>query len=153
MFNRYYTPSIEEFHIGFEYEYMNGDRWEQGVIVPSDFSTYSRGDEHYENWFEEIYTGLRDVRVKYLSSKDLEETGWVFDGYPNGWYVYKDYQLIEHRGEYSVSSDPPYAYSITRGNFPTPWEYTNIYKGPIKNISEYKRLMERLDIIKFGESK
>lgn len=38
------------------------------------FSNYGE-----ENEFDEIGTGIRDVRVKYLDQEDLEELGFIYD--------------------------------------------------------------------------
>ena len=53
---KYYTPTIDEFHVGFEYEFLNGDKWEKDEITTKDFSNELAGE--YENWFDEILTGI-----------------------------------------------------------------------------------------------
>ena len=55
-----------------EYEFMNGDNWEKGEIHIDDLITETSGGDACENWIEEIYTGLRTVRVKYLDKEDIE---------------------------------------------------------------------------------
>ncbi len=74
---KYYIPIIEEFYTGFEYERMNGESWEESEFLESDsYGTLARG---YENEFEEIAIGLRDVRVKYLDREDIESLGFEYD--------------------------------------------------------------------------
>ena len=143
--NKYYTPSIEEFHVGFEYERMNGDRWEKSEITETDFSAMLSGIDE-ENEYDEIYLGIRSVRVKYLDKEDIEELGW------------KD---IEDRGmseNYGYMFTKPIQY-LSGGNAYYKLRYwtTNnrlrienlggcMFDGTIKNKSELKRLLIQLDI-------
>ena len=65
--NKYYTPSIEEFHIGFDYQYYvaTTSLWhDQSIVFIEDF--------------EEIEEDLsyNKIRVKYLDQSDLEEIGF-----------------------------------------------------------------------------
>lgn len=86
--SKYYTPSIEEFHVGFEYERKNGDSWEKTISTESDYSAmYS--DYGEENEFDEIETNIRDVRVKYLDKEDIESLGFTFNE-ETGWFEKKD---------------------------------------------------------------
>lgn len=78
--NLYYTPTIEEFHIGFEYEYMNGDLWEKSKITIQDYKSDGPDYERSDSWFqEEILGGIRTIRVKYLDREDIESLGWIHD--------------------------------------------------------------------------
>ncbi len=73
MENKYYTPSIEEFHIGFEYQYLASN--------PAEFF-----HTKLENWHEFIGSDGEfylpedikrgSIRVKYLDSEDLKELGY-----------------------------------------------------------------------------
>ena len=97
--NKYYTPTIEEFHVGFEYEKFierykvleepkqKGDEWsytvkkveelwEPRVYKQDDFlwvSSYDGGD--YE--FNEIDS--KETKVKHLDKEDIESLGWQND--------------------------------------------------------------------------
>ena len=74
MENKYYTPDISEFHVGFEYERMNGTDWEKAELTNVDcWGTMARG---YENEFEEIDSLIRSVRVKCLDKEDIESLGF-----------------------------------------------------------------------------
>ena len=39
---KYYTPTIEEFHVGFEYEYFIMDNWHPVAYHPNDMATAER---------------------------------------------------------------------------------------------------------------
>lgn len=79
---QYYTPTIEEFHVGFEYE----------IFVP--FRDWCEGDTGLHDnckWVNATYNlGVADIiekqlirdiiRVKLLDRSDIEESGWGFVG-------------------------------------------------------------------------
>lgn len=62
----YYTPEIEEFHVGFEFE------WDD-----------SRSYESYElesHMFDDVVKDLQKgtIRVKHLDREDIESEGWEY---------------------------------------------------------------------------
>lgn len=65
MDNKYYTPSIEEFHVGFEYEWRNKDgfpdrHWRRGIIKDG-------------TQIDDLHNSIYELRVKYLDFSDLKE--------------------------------------------------------------------------------
>lgn len=135
MDNKYYTPELEEFHIGFEYEvdslynkfsHKSFNKiiaiWEELDIVFDDY-------EH-EDHFNEIY------RVKYLDKEDIESLGWLEskeiennfflkDQYRRNWKLY----LTKDIGRIILENDCNYFIDIV-----------------IKNKSELKKLLKQLNI-------
>jgi len=75
MENKYYIPEIEDLHVGYEYMMMNGDKWEETVLIESDF--FGSLTQGYENMFEEIVTKLRSIKVPYLTREQIEKEGWL----------------------------------------------------------------------------
>ena len=77
----YYKPKVEEFCIGFEYEFIYYDEctdrciWKKSIF-PNEF-TYSRDKKGNPNLVEVFYSHLEDTRVKYLDNKDIEDLGWI----------------------------------------------------------------------------
>lgn len=69
--NKYYTPEIEEFHIGFEYEFNVGNTTWTKFIFDLD-----RPDKVLENF--KLNPQL--FRVKYLDKEDIESLGFVHIG-------------------------------------------------------------------------
>ena len=143
---KYYTPDISEFHVDFEYERMNGDRWEEAEFSETDcWGTLARG---YENEFEEIDKGQRTVRVKYLDKEDIESLGFEHIGNAvDIWYAIEGrfemgswtcrrmqmhYGRTDHR-MYIIAEDPP--------------DDHKVFEGIIKNKSELIKLMNQLNII------
>lgn len=71
MENKYYTPSLEEFHVGFEFEFKHPDYPEQDWMK---YSTPELNVEHEDCPF--TYKNLKDFRVKYLDREDIESLGF-----------------------------------------------------------------------------
>lgn len=73
MENKYYTPTIEEFHVGFEYEEQNV----QGDFKSNFFPTSLEEDFATPP----ILWGIecKAIRVKYLDQEDIESLGWKYD--------------------------------------------------------------------------
>jgi hypothetical protein len=138
--NKYYTPTTEEFHVGFEYE------------IFEDWDTYKE-----KQWFQQVYgehgrdaerIGYIDtfmikenwVRVKYLDQEDIESLGWKEEtDSPDGRFsILKDdiyYYLIKygHNHKYEIRCmHPSYKY----GSF----------LGIIKNKSELRKIMKQIGI-------
>lgn len=74
--NKYYTPQIEEFRVGFEYEELDfipvyDEHWKinvkKNVFIKEIWKT------GYSNW--QFLDNLKDgkIRVKYLDSSDIED--------------------------------------------------------------------------------
>lgn len=130
----YYVPSLEEFHVGFQYERMNGDKWESAVIDVNDL--YSALDSG-ENEIEEIGKHLRDVRVKYLDKELILELGWKLSWEERYKFVFKynDWLLIYEKNNRRII--------ITLED--------NLlgerFNGKLKNKNELKILMEWLEIL------
>jgi hypothetical protein len=82
--DKYYTPTIEEFHVGFEYEELwygggkspSGEDWVSHVYNGESLTEeYSEGQSSIE---EEIRD--KEIRVKYLDKEDIESLGFVYKG-------------------------------------------------------------------------
>lgn len=124
MENKYYTPDISEFHIGFEYEWKPKDEDDYGYVKDK-YCIQDQFDEMYIN--NEI-----DFRVKYLTKEDIESLGFEQQSLQ---YQYKKdwYRLINRREENQ--------YIIEDGRY-----QDQIFVGTIKNKSELKRLLKQLNI-------
>jgi hypothetical protein len=149
--SKYYTPKIEEFHVGFEYEckciIQEKETWYKEKVNKSDNSTYIDIDS-IENW-----CNAGDVRVKYLDIEDIESIGWTYE------YVCKDDEdctLVEgfrlklnDTDEYILYKDcNKYIlyYSHVYNTFTGNSEYDILFKGIVKNKSELKKIMDMCGI-------
>lgn len=150
---KYYAPSIEEFHVGFEYEILLPDsKWHNRT-----FGIDKVGHPELEEFDDELMKIAHAVvRVKYLCQEDFESLGW---------------KLIKRGCDYSFTSE---RYQFVVENFVntgtiwqiyvmqpehTPmgldveWQTFGSYdtengrlRFEIKNKSELKKLMEQLGI-------
>lgn len=128
---KYYTPTIEEFHIGFEYEVQQMEELCGSLTYTEEYASfnYEFGDE----------INLERVRVKYLDQEDIESFGfklWTHKGNELGFMrnTDKEGSTWIHRieGKIKIST-----------TFPD----TTLYLGIIKNKSELKRVLQQLEII------
>lgn len=133
--NKYYIPEIEEFHIGFAYEYLtNGDDWIKHTISCKTDLIECILDLEENN-----------IRVKYLDREDIESFGFVEEIFKseNVTYLKKDSCVIIIDNlvkNLFIGLIDPYAVP--------PKKYIALFNGTIKNKSELKRILKQLDIIK-----
>jgi len=138
--DKYYVPSLEEFYIGFEFEYRNHFGKDVGIWTTEKTTSFSN------------LKGLlntNSIRVKYLNKKDIIELG------------FKDNGLSSSRHDYFFRMDAPgklgywteialdFRWGIEdisikgfRGN-----EEDYLFRGIIKNKSELKKLLKQLNVI------
>lgn len=134
MENKYYTPEVEELHIGFEYEiaYRNPG-FEKGKIF--DGANLDWLIEHLKN------NKNAEVRVKYLDIEDVESLGWIKRetlGYSFNDEFFMLFGMLK-----SVYGIRRYL-SIVQGKDPKTAVIR--FSGDIKNKSELKHLMQQLGI-------
>lgn len=150
--NKYYTPSIEEFHVGFEYQHT-------GLLdinqIKEEF--YNFNYDLKDKSLEEINYAINNnwIRVKYLDQEDIESLGWTFKSTNKmrTWYTGSDNWFNNtiptgNSGRYwsfELSHDPEYNGIIIKAgtNY---GETDTFFEGTIKNKSELKKLMEQLNI-------
>lgn len=132
---KYYTPTIEEFHIGFEYE--------EASTIPTylhwDKATWGK-DPNVE--FEFLYSGIRDehIRVKYLDKEDIESLGWVNRECANPDSIYQYFNIGEKSLVYTEGT-----HEVTIHLIEYDWD-TCVFHGFIKNKSELSKVMQMLSI-------
>ena len=73
MDNKYYIPTIEEFHVEFEYESL----YNQHSDSNEQWTKVKVGDEYiFGNYFKDSLK-LNRIRVKYLDQEDIESFGFA----------------------------------------------------------------------------
>lgn len=131
--SKYYTPEIEEFHIGFEYE--QEDINEGGSSISWYKYTIKEGEAYI---IDQLITnedlGL-SYRVKYLNKEDIESLGFKQSETDPYWYDYKNdrywlYKEDENDWRWIIEDD----------------QSEISFAGTIKNKSELKKLMKQLNI-------
>lgn len=140
--NKYYTPTIEELHVGFEYEAKAKDSTE---------TSYSTFICHGHNSiFSEFNSST--IRVKYLDREDIESLG--FSNYKKAvddWYDYiPEYKVqpfnLSYRAFRLTYSRRDYRLRVIGYEFDFKSEEEILFCGTIKNKSELKRLLKQLNI-------
>jgi len=136
--NKYYTPTIEDFHVGFEFEHngvstraLEEQEWTQSVMTSKMIGAIDYDLSHYCS--ETIFRNM-SIRVKYLDQEDIESEDWEFiqQNNTNSFTFKKDrYKL---------------AVSFNNGGYLSIYEYegekvNDVY---IKNKSEFRKLMKQI---------
>lgn len=126
MRDKYYTPSIEEFHVGFEYEesYDKGKTWNKNRI-----------EYFYE--FEELKSTLDYdlTRVKYLDKEDIESLGFIYN-HPDQYFKEDLVLLIDD--DYFIQLFLDRKRNLSSNVY--------LFQGTIKNKSELIKLLKQLGI-------
>ena len=140
----YYTPSIDEFHVGFEFEMLEYN-YEGNDYYPSIFGNLliNNNGSQYTTEIKTYVTYIKNehVRVKYLDKEDLESLGFFyyskFEGHYEEWHfdVKSNIKLTLY-----LKSDLPFISIYKKHN-------CSIFAGTIKNKSELKVLLKQLNII------
>jgi len=123
MENKYYTPTIEEFHVGATFEYLRNGTWYEDITNDL-FECHDIWKDHEAE--------RHPVRVKYLDREDIEECGFKFDWgnenqyESNGWALYPD------------------NYTDKRIEIWSPHTSEIVFCGTIKNKSELKRVLKMI---------
>ncbi len=134
---KYYTPELEEFHVGFEFEsdfwfFTEEGEWAKSKITEDTFEDFV---SLYKN---DAYA--TEFRVKYLDREDIESLGFT---------NYVPPMEYNHSWNYKGGKDPKIyvwfncAIPEVRifSSFPT-----ILFQGPVKNKSELRKLMSQLQI-------
>lgn len=139
---KYYTPEIDEFHVGFECEIQSSWGMQKGIypsILREDTLTGFQLQKIGET--ETLKKVISGIRVKYLDKKDIESLGFSY---------YKTHPGMEQmefdKGEYELTYDPNFkGKQWLRINLEGEGDVT-LFSGSIKNKSELKVLLKQLNI-------
>ncbi len=142
---KYYTPTIEEFHVGFAIECNV-----EGNCIPVPYAiNYLQGNGKPD--LLDVLNSLINkwIRVKHLDREDIESEGWLHDQTTkDGAYFY--YGSLMTEKEFMLTC--PSA-RLSKGE-----DYTNLsisslrdhitegFDGVIKNLSEFRKLQKQLGI-------
>lgn len=143
--NKYYTPDISEFHVGFQFEklYFEGKL----MIHPSNKSEWIKIKLSFEDLIDGSFSETendikdKDVRVKYLDKEDIESFGFISlpkeSGYTDGAYKFNNYYMYHNN---SLGKTMQIETRFLNQSI-------QIFYGTIKNKSELKILLKQLNII------
>lgn len=132
LINNYYTPSIEEFHVGFEFELQQLD---EGGHYTNEYAETTIDDSYDFNNIWDIFNCKREtqIRVKYLDEEDIVSLGFQNISYSQSLgshYILDNCRIWVNGG----------LIYIYKGIY-------NVFQGIILNKSELKKLLKQLTII------
>lgn len=133
MENKYYTPNISEFHVGFEYEVLFRNTIIKTTYqISSDLIAVNRILEKEDKDFE--------IRVKYLDKEDIESLGFKEDpsSRPNRLVYEKnidDYVIGIVR--YTTTSVLLYKYKYSE---------ERLFNGTVNNKFELIKLLKQINL-------
>lgn len=132
---KYYTPKIEEFHVGFEYEVeLNSGEW-----VKHEISTLS--ELNFEDWSVK----QNDVRVKFLDIEDIKSLGWE-EQY--GKYVIdKSTDFPNERIIFTLLFNGSTNIEIFKTSLTSYRNHNEKMQFKINNKSEFRKLMYQLNVL------
>jgi hypothetical protein len=160
MDNKYYTPELEEFCIGFEYEEYQQKEWNKLISPPKslgyewvkkvfDTSTSLGKIKHNVEGMNWMIDGVDKghptckIKVKYLDKEDIESLGFTCKVWNNlsGYFCRGEYTLGLHSKE--TDSKLFMFCTISQND-----DGNNIirFSGKIKNKMELKKLLKQLEI-------
>lgn len=145
MEDKYYTPKIEEFHKGFEYQrneyddYAKDNRW-YTTTIDTDWQLVD-----YIMYL--INHGFAQTRVKYLDREDIDSLGWELDIVKIGdnllpLHRLGNYVITTSQKAYNNSKILDISYITSIG----PDKLSRVFRGTIKNKSELSKLMKQLGL-------
>lgn len=139
---KYYTPTIEEFHVGFEYEQL------ARIMQPKTDVPNIRWTSFVFQFNQAPYVldGLsrNEYRVKYLDHDDIIAEGWgncvvtMLDDTDRFGWCKTHYMLIEDSEQFIVYEKVTENNSVASSNI--------IFNGNIRNRSELRLIMKMLGI-------
>jgi len=160
---KYYTPTIDEFCPGFQFQYYgildeySGDSDSNKGWINTEIASKPRLDSGKYTTEEEVieemlfaynyffkYPNWTKFRVKYLDKEDIESLGFIYNNYlkfPNGKHTDRVVEFIKN--EYCLSTINNTSVLITKYKDGL---FDKLFEGTIKNKSELLRLLIQLGI-------
>lgn len=127
--DKYYTPEIEEFHVGFEYDKLDpiSKKWKETIIKHG-----------VDIRYKEVEIRSETVRVKYLDNADIKSLDFEYSVHSYGGnYVKDNYEISWWWNKEGIQIK-----ELSGKDFGNKL----IFTGKIKNKSELKKLLKQLKI-------
>ncbi len=131
--DKYYTPEINEFFVGFEFEIFKDDNWTTfNFNVDEIISVFARINDK---------TIISDkIRIKYLDKEDIESLGWKGQESNSVYFTKDNYRLVHW-----ITNDGRDINIFEKYDGGTQEECI-IRKAKVKNKSELIKLLKQLNI-------
>ncbi len=143
--SKYYTPSIEEFHIGFEFECqdLSTALWMDCVYRLN----WMLEDMDISEWLDDQYSF--GIRVKYLDREDIESLGFNNSNHQDSIFLKPIKHFMGRPAEaiginFNDRSDHVLVFYVPDGSkIPAG---VNLFVGTIKNKSELKKVLKMIGV-------
>ena len=152
--NKYYTPQIEEFFIGFEFEEeFKNPNWSKLARPLEDTYEFVKLKLDTSHSLSRITSKLKNnrVRVKYLDKEDILSLGFTDKPIAVD-QKFSYYKLLKENKVCQIST----YWDMNRSKrdnliriyvgYLNKYPYTEIFRGNIKNKSELQKLLKQLEI-------
>jgi len=134
---KFYEPKIEEFHHGFEYEFLYRDKWNRHNLDGTPIVHHEL--DQYEDDLMKLAHAI--CRVKFLDQEDIESFGFEF-------YEKSVHRLVmtggKIKGETVYIEFKDLNQQVTIENYEDYEDNTVWFQGTIKNKSELKKILEMI---------
>jgi len=144
MKEKYYTPEIEDFNPGFEFELLEfdnqGSHWNAaihyGIACKKSSGEYPADPYRILRWIED-----KGVRVKCLDRKDIESQAYAHQF--NSTFFRKRTSITS---QVTINLSNEGLMTICNEEATDDEPVSVLFKGTIKNKSEFKKLLKQLGI-------
>ena len=146
--NKYYTPSLEEFCIGFEYEQINPvPIYDNGWRFKITKRIFTKEDIRSTMDLYRITIDLqdKDIRVKYLDQQDIEECGFKENGYEE--FIMTNSNIKSRYSTICTEVRIELYYDYKTKELSILYQPEYLFNGTIKNKTELKKLLKQLNIV------
>jgi hypothetical protein len=154
MENKYYTPDIEDFNIGYIGErrvagYPNEEWTKFEIKIKDEDGTYTDDIVDVIDMFDD---GGDEFRTKYLDREDIESLGWKYDDmYRDGGtttYYFESKEKLFDLHFSGTNKMRPSQKIVIFENKSTKEKYSTnlLFTADIKSINELKTIMKLLNI-------
>lgn len=145
--NKYYTPDIEEFCVGFECEILTSYDWIKGTFPSVLFQDTLTGFEAQKDLFKA--TKNASIKVKYLDGSDIEELGFKYKAKTIDLWFEKEGIYLREDGHHL--NNIKLQYGLHDNKLKITFCYVSgeeqiHFEGKIKNKSELVKLLKMLEI-------
>ena len=149
MDENYYTPKIEDFHAGFEYEENRYGQPKNEEELPGFNSAWYKETFKVDLESPDLYTIKQEInknnrRVKYLDKLDIEDSGWYYKATTE---VGLDYFLDLKTQQHSIIYDYNKKRMVVTVRDNIRKEDYTAFIGTVNNKSELKKIMSQLNIL------
>ncbi len=170
MENKFYTPTIDEFHVGFDYEYSANNTMPflddtLGEWKGETFTASCMADGESECHDVGKLIERKQIRVKLLDREDIEAEDWKYNSVSSENLPSNNHQIrgiyssdfTDERGNkfslfHNISANWVLIWASSAEHTHTIWDDKlstmgeTVFAGTIRNKSELKKLMQQLQI-------